>query len=49
MSEKKLSAEQLDELTKLAALPDDEIDTKGIPEAPAENGVTNSIGRSSSR
>ncbi len=29
--------EQLDELARLAALPDDEIDTTDIPEAPAEN------------
>ena len=39
MSKKKLSAEQLAELARLAALPDDEIDTKDIPEAPAENWV----------
>jgi uncharacterized protein (DUF4415 family) len=37
MNRKELSAEQLDELTRLAALPDDEIDTKDIPEAPTEN------------
>lgn len=39
MSKKALSPEQLDQLTKLAALPDDEIDTADIPEAPAENWV----------
>jgi uncharacterized protein (DUF4415 family) len=39
MSKKKLSAEQLDELSKLAALPDDQIDTLDIPEAPAENWI----------
>jgi uncharacterized protein (DUF4415 family) len=39
MSQKKLSAEQLDELSKLAALPDDQIDTSDIPEAPAENWI----------
>jgi uncharacterized protein (DUF4415 family) len=39
MSKRKLSAEQLAELARLAALPDDEIDTKDISEAPAENWV----------
>jgi uncharacterized protein (DUF4415 family) len=39
MSQKKLSAEQLDELSKLAALPDDQIETSDIPEAPAENWI----------
>ena len=39
MSKKKLSAEQLDELSKLAALPDDQIDTSDIPEASAENWI----------
>jgi uncharacterized protein (DUF4415 family) len=39
MSKKKLSAEQLDELSKLAALPDDQIETSDIPEAPAENWI----------
>jgi uncharacterized protein (DUF4415 family) len=37
MSRKALSSRQLDELSKLAGLPDDEIDTIDIPEAPAEN------------
>jgi uncharacterized protein (DUF4415 family) len=39
MSRKKLSPEQLDELSKLAAMPDDQIDTTDIPEAPAENWI----------
>jgi uncharacterized protein (DUF4415 family) len=39
MNRKKLNAKQLDELSGLAALPDHEIDTKDIPEAPAENWV----------
>jgi uncharacterized protein (DUF4415 family) len=34
-----LSSEQVDELAKLAALPDDRIDTIDIPEAPAENWI----------
>lgn len=37
MSKKELSPKERRELEKLAALPDDEIDTKDIPEAPAEN------------
>lgn len=37
MSKKALSPEQLDQLAKLEALPDDQIDTADIPEAPAEN------------
>jgi hypothetical protein len=49
MSKNKLSAGQPDELAKLAALPDDQIDTTDIPEAPAENWIraraANSIGR----
>jgi uncharacterized protein (DUF4415 family) len=39
MSRKVLSPEQLDQLAKLAALPDDQIDTVDIPEAPAENWI----------
>jgi hypothetical protein len=39
MSRKKLTAEELAELARLVALPDDEIDTKDIPEAPAENWI----------
>jgi len=39
MSRKALSAEQLDQLAKLAALPDDQIDTTDIPEAPPENWI----------
>jgi uncharacterized protein (DUF4415 family) len=39
MSTKALSPEQLDQLARLAALPDDQIDTADIPEAPAENWV----------
>jgi uncharacterized protein (DUF4415 family) len=39
MSKKKLSAAQLAELAALVALPDDEIDTTDIPEAPAENWI----------
>jgi uncharacterized protein (DUF4415 family) len=39
MSKKKLSAAQLAELGALVALPDDEIDTTDIPEAPAENWI----------
>jgi uncharacterized protein (DUF4415 family) len=37
MSKKALSSKQLDDLSKLATLPDDDIDTVDIPEAPAEN------------
>jgi uncharacterized protein (DUF4415 family) len=39
MSRKKLSAAELDQLAKVAALPDDQIDTTDIPEAPPENWV----------
>jgi uncharacterized protein (DUF4415 family) len=39
MSRKRLSAEETDELAKVAALPDSEIDTKDIPEAPTENWI----------
>jgi len=39
MSRKTLSPEQLDQLAKLAALPDDQIDTVDIPEAPVENWI----------
>jgi len=39
MSKKDFSAEERDQLAKLAALPDDQIDTADIPEAPAENWV----------
>ncbi len=39
MSRMALSSEQVDELAKLAALPDDRIDTIDIPEAPAENWI----------
>jgi uncharacterized protein (DUF4415 family) len=37
MSRKELSVVQLEQLAKLAELPDDQIDTVDIPEAPAEN------------
>jgi uncharacterized protein (DUF4415 family) len=37
MSKKPLSPEELAELEKLAAMPDDQIDTKDIPEVAAEN------------
>ena len=37
MSSRTLSDEMLAELTALSAMPDDEIDTISIPEAPAEN------------
>ncbi|MDG4885110.1 BrnA antitoxin family protein [Mesorhizobium sp. WSM4884] len=39
MSKKDLSQGQRDQLAKLADLPDDQIDTLDIPEAPAENWV----------
>ena len=39
MNKKVLSPEQLEQLAKLAALPDDQIDTADIPEAPAENWI----------
>lgn len=35
----KLSLAERDQLSRLAALPDDQIDTVDIPEAPAENWV----------
>jgi len=37
MSKKTLSPEQREQLEKLAALPEDQIDTSDIPEAPAES------------
>lgn len=37
MSKKTYSPEQMDELAKLQAMPDAEIDIDDIPEAPAEN------------
>ncbi|WP_274630272.1 BrnA antitoxin family protein [Arvimicrobium flavum] len=37
MSRKALKPEQLARLARLQALPDDQIDTSDIPEAPAEN------------
>lgn len=37
MSRTPLSPRQIEQLNKLAALPDDQIDTTDIPEAPAEN------------
>ena len=39
MSRKPFSKAELDQLARLAALPDDQIDTTDIPEAPAENWV----------
>jgi len=39
MSKRTLSREQRDQLARLAALPDDQIDTADIPEAPPENWV----------
>ena len=39
MSKKELSPEQREQLARVAALPDDQIDTADIPEAPAENWV----------
>lgn len=39
MSRKDLNQDQRDQLAKLADLPDDQIDTTDIPEAPAENWV----------
>ncbi len=36
---KELSSDQHEQLSRLAALPDEEIDTADIPEAPAENWV----------
>jgi uncharacterized protein (DUF4415 family) len=37
MSKKSLSPEEAAQLAKLAVLPEDEVDTDDIPEAPAEN------------
>ena len=37
MRKMELTREQLEQLAKLAAMPDDEIDLVDIPEAPAEN------------
>jgi uncharacterized protein (DUF4415 family) len=37
MSRTDLTSAERDQLTKLAALPDEEIDVQDIPEAPAEN------------
>ena len=37
MNRKALSPEQLEQLAKVAAMPDDEIDVADIPEAPAES------------
>jgi uncharacterized protein (DUF4415 family) len=37
VSRKALSPEQLDQLAKLEASPDDRIDTADIPDAPADN------------
>ncbi len=39
MNRKALNAEELDQLAKLAALPDEKIDTADIPEAPPENWI----------
>ncbi len=39
MNGKAFSVEQLDQLNKLAALPDDQIDTVDIPEAPEANWI----------
>ncbi|WP_095201113.1 BrnA antitoxin family protein [Mesorhizobium carmichaelinearum] len=39
MSRKGLSQDQRNQLAKLAELPDREIDTSDIPEAPAENWI----------
>ncbi|MBZ9737537.1 MULTISPECIES: BrnA antitoxin family protein [unclassified Mesorhizobium] len=39
MSRKDLSRDQRDQLAKLVDLPDSEIDTSDIPEAPAENWI----------
>lgn len=36
---KELDPEQLARMAKLASMPDDEIDTKDIPEAPVENWI----------
>jgi hypothetical protein len=37
MSRTDLTSAETDQLTELAALPDEEIDIQDIPEAPAEN------------
>jgi uncharacterized protein (DUF4415 family) len=37
MNKKPFSPEELEQLAKLAALPEDQTDTVDIPEAPAEN------------
>jgi uncharacterized protein (DUF4415 family) len=37
MSRKALCPEQLEQLAKVAAMSDDEIDVEDVPEAPAEN------------
>ena len=39
MNRKGLSPEQLSQLAELAVLPDDQIDTTDIPEAPVENWI----------
>lgn len=39
MSGKDFSSEEREQLARLAALPDDAIDTADIPEAPAENWI----------
>ena len=39
MSRKKLNPDELAQLARLAALPDDRIDTADIPEIPAENWI----------
>ncbi|MBZ9994928.1 BrnA antitoxin family protein [Mesorhizobium sp. BH1-1-4] len=39
MSRKDLSRDQRDQLAKLVDLPDSEIDTSDVPEAPAENWI----------
>lgn len=39
MSRKELNPEELDQLAKLEALPDEQIDTADIPEVPAENWI----------
>ena len=39
MSKTTLSLEQTERLARLAALPDDQIDTTDIPEAPHENAI----------
>ncbi len=39
MSRKTLKPGQLDQLARLAAMPDDQIDTTDIPEAPTENWI----------